>query len=116
MNNYSTTSIPIYTESGQVVATVEDGALVKRVFASRHMLKQPKGWAMDDICIQQAESTGANRIQIFDVESKSVYETSIEKFWRLGIPVNRRYGKQTCLPLTYWKRTDNNAARQLSWL
>lgn len=101
----SSKSIPVYREDGRVVGQVGDGVLIKHARRSKHMLQKPMGWAWDETCIAQAEDAGANQTQIHDDETNQVFTASLADFHQHGIFLNRRFGKQICLPLKYWQVT-----------
>jgi len=118
MNKYSTDSIPVYREDGRVVGQVIDGSLYKKVRRSKHMLRRPQGWAWDDVCLEQAEQVHAESTKIEDEENHVVYMASLSIFRQHGVPLNRKFGKQTCLPLKYWqvKKQGDEVSQQLSLL
>jgi hypothetical protein len=115
MSNFNMNSTPIYREDGRVVAQVQDGVLVKHAKGSKHMLQKPRGWAWDNTCIEQAETVSANMTRIFDDETDLVYSANLSDFRLYGVPLNRRFGQQTCLPLKYWqvRKLGENPPQQL---
>jgi hypothetical protein len=116
MNDCSTSSIPVYREDGRVVGQIVDGSLCKRVKRSKHMLRRPQGWAWDDVCLKQADEVHAQQTKIEDEENDIVYIASLSIFRKYGISLNRKFGKQTCLPLKYWQvhKQGQNPPQQLS--
>lgn len=104
-------SITIYAQ-GKPVGDVRDGTFRKRCRASVHMLRKPRGWALDIESLGQAERAGATIVQIEDTESGRVYRASIESIRDNGIPLDRGFGEQLSLPLSGWTVRDR---RQMSF-
>jgi hypothetical protein len=92
-----------FSENGKVVGIYEKGMLKKTVIGSKHMLKEPKGWAWDTCILAQAESRGYSITEVYDKESGIVYQASFDDFHKHGVRFNRGYGPQMCLPLQHWR-------------
>lgn len=107
------TSLVYYSMFGRPVASLRGGVLHKRVKASIHMLRKPQGWAVDLAILEAAKRDGAQTVEVFDLETKTVYQASIEAFDLHGVRFNRGFGEQVVLPLAYW-RMERRDARQLS--
>ncbi|GIV69346.1 hypothetical protein [Caldilinea sp.] len=105
------TQIVLYV-NGQLVGVVENEELTQRRRASVHMLRSPRGWAVDDGILRQARELGAVRVRIIDTETGANYTADIAAFDAHGVPVDRGYGKQTALPLRYWRQQAGNANPQ----
>ena len=86
-----------------MVGKVENGAFLKSVQASKHMLRSPRGWALDVQSLKDAERLGAIRVEICDTESGLTYSASVDLILAKGIRLNRRFGEQIALPLHLWK-------------
>ena len=93
---------PVKSASGRIVGEIIDDLLVKSVRSSRHMLRDPRGWAWDEAIITEAEAQGVNYTFIRDDETGKVYGAKLSDFRKYGVRVNRGYGVQICLPLEYW--------------
>ena len=106
----------IFSENGRIIGWSEKDAICKRVNASKHMLRTPRGWAWDVFVLERANCDGFNKSIIYEMENDLVYQANLEDFWRHGVPINRGYGEQICLPLKYWQVSDKNApiAQQLA--
>ena len=102
MNKYSTNQ-PIYRGDGRPIGHVEGNTFYKTARASKHMLRNPKGWASDVDCLEQAERYGAIHFVIKDCETKTQYTATIQAFWDYGIGLNRNHGEQIALTLSYWR-------------
>jgi len=77
-------------------------ALVKQVVGSRHMLRRPPGWAVDEGVLAKAEAAGAELVVVRDSESGVVYHTPLARFIADGFPLERGHGRQRALPLAAW--------------
>lgn len=93
---------PVYAVSGQVIGSVEGDTFTKRVKASRHMLRQPPAWALDDAALRDLAARGVTRIVYIDTETGRTYRTTVDTFASKGRPFNRNYGAQVLLTLGYW--------------
>ena len=95
---------------GRVVGEVRQGVFHKDVCASRHMLRNPKGWALDLTSIEEAENLGASWVAIHDLESHKTYTASIEHIREYGFRLERGFGRQIALVLERWSTTDGHKA------
>lgn len=75
---------------------------VKGVRGSVHMLKAPRGWAVDRGDLAVAESLGATCLEVCDLESGKVYRARLDMLRRKGLSLQRGCGAQVALPLGYW--------------
>lgn len=100
--------------NGKIVGEVRDNKFSKRLRASKHMLREPKGWAVDVQSLGDAERLGAFEVQIEDVESGAVYTASIERMLTKGFRFDRGHGSQVCLPLKYWTAERPGEPQQLT--
>lgn len=100
--------------AGKVVGHVEGQTFAKRVQASRHMLRAPRGWAVDAQSLHDAERMGAKTVEIEDTESRLRYTATIALIRTKGIRLDRGFGKQICLPLEQWM-VHEAGARQLTF-
>ena len=87
---------------GQIVGRVVEGKFIKRVKASRHQLREPRAWAVDCQSLADAESLGAEMVEIVDVETDVTYSASIARIRAKGFLLDRGFGQQICLPLQFW--------------
>ena len=95
---FNTNSTPIRAGT-KVIGHVEGDKFIKRVRGSKHMLRQPRGWALDILSLGDAERMGARTVEIEDTESGLTYSTSIALVWSKGLRLNRGFGDQIALPL-----------------
>lgn len=98
---------------GKVVGEVAEGKFIKRVRGSRHMLREPKGWAVDVQSLADAEELGAASVEIVDVETDVTYSATIARIQEKGFRLDRGHGAQVAVPLRLWSVSSDDA-RQLS--
>jgi hypothetical protein len=114
-SHYNTTSgIPIRV-GGQVVGEVVEGKFIKRVRGSCHMLREPKGWALDVQSLANARDLGAESVEIHDTETGTVYSVSVGRILHKGFRFDRGHGPQICLPLKSWDARRPGEAEQLAF-
>lgn len=89
--------------NGRTVGAVIDGELVKRVKGSVHMLRSPRGWAVDAEILDDARALGAVAVRIEDTETGKIYRADLVTIDAHGWTFDRKYGRQVVLPLTYWQ-------------
>lgn len=92
----------IYNSKGQVLATVQDEALIKRVVEGKHQLRIPRAWAWDRDAIEQARNIGIVWLKIVDKITQKAWVCSLNIFLAHAFPLNRGHGWQLALPLDFW--------------
>lgn len=97
----------------RIVGEVIGQEFVKHVRASAHFLYRPPAIALDRGSLEEARLAGANIVRIIDQESGKVYRALISTIHAKGFPVDRGYGKQIALLLSYWSREDDQLGEQL---
>ena len=100
------TSVPHHkplTIQGKVVGMIFDQELVKVVHGSKHMLRSPKGWAIDAHALATARTAGAVGVRIEDTETGKVYRADLATIDTHGWQFDRGHGRQIALPLQYWQ-------------
>lgn len=95
-------SQPAVRADGKIIGQIEGDCLYKVVSGSRHMLRNPRSWAIDRFTLQDAEMKGVKRIEILEKETGIVYHSPISEFWNAGIEKNLGFGLQLALPMKYW--------------
>jgi len=100
-----------YNARGQVVGTLHNGWLVKRVDSRRHQLRKPPGWCVDEQHIEQIEALGARGVKLLDEHGRT-WTASTDAFRHHGLTVDRGHGRQVLLVERYW-RVELSDARQL---
>lgn len=93
---------PVYAVSGQIIGHIEGDTFIKRVKASKHMLRQPPAWALDDAVLRDLAGQGVARVVYIDTETHRTYCTTVDTFASKGRLFNRGYGDQVLLPLGWW--------------
>lgn len=95
---------PIRAHDGRIVASVQDGRLVKHVSRRKHFYLRYGGWAADVVTLDQAQAAGATVIEIHDSDSGTTYETDLATFRANGRAIHHEgHGAQVVLPLRYWR-------------
>ncbi len=89
---------------GQVVGSVQDGWLTKRVDSSAHQLRKPPAWCVDSEHLDRLEAMGATGVLLID-EAGTEWRATVAAFRRYGVPINRGHGIQIALPLVCWRKT-----------
>jgi len=88
----------VYNAQGKVVGHITpDGWLRKRVDPAIHMLRRPPGWATD-VTHLDLPIRGIRLV----TPDGTTYEAGLELFRRHGIRIERGYGQQVVLPLSFW--------------
>jgi hypothetical protein len=97
----------IMTQNGKPVAKVLDNPqgekyTFKTIIGSKHMLRVPPSFAYDQFVLEQAEGYGVSYHVIKDKETNRVWSALHSDFEVHGIQLNRGFGVQIALPLSYW--------------
>jgi hypothetical protein len=108
--NCSTISV-----GGRVVGEVVEGKFIKNAKGSLHMLRAPKGWAVDVQSLADAESLGAETVEIRDSETDITYSAPVARIQAKGFRFDRGFGPQICLALQYWSIRRPGEAKQLAF-
>ena len=102
--------------NGKVAAWVTGDALCKQIDGSKHILHKPHGIAFDRDILDRAEAAGAGRVWIRDRETGDVYRAELAAFWQYGVKLNRGFGDQVVLPMTFFRVQRAGEPVQLSLL
>lgn len=112
-----------HAANGKPCGHVIAGVLYKRQIGSVHMLRAPRGWALDRDPSER-HRLGVHTVHITDTETGTVYVAPLAEFDMHGVPLDRGFGPQIVLPLGYWhvdgqppalaKREPPGAGRQLA--
>jgi len=118
---------PVRAANGRVVGHVAGGVFSKRAQASKHMLRAPRGWALDADTLAELRALHVASVVVTDTETNTVYAAPLAEFDVNvhGVAFNRGAGPQVVLPLGYWavngqppalapRQPDPDAPRQLS--
>lgn len=97
----------------RAVGHVKGKVFAKRIRGSKHLLKHPPAISFDVTSLQDAEALGARTIKVVDIETNEVYVTPFARIWEEGIPINRGYGNQLALVLSYWDIYKKGVVHQL---
>ena len=98
--------IPIPTQVKGVVKSAGPG-----LDPQKHKLRVPEGWATAEEHLRM----GICGVRLLLTDG-TVLEAAIEVWQRYGIPIDRGFGQQVCLPQRYWRvtRPGEPLAEQLS--
>ena len=80
----------------------KNSVIFKRCSKSKHFLTTPFGIAVDAETFNEALSEGVKFVQIFEREEEVYYSVSVEQFRKKAISIDRGYGRQLALPLSYF--------------
>ena len=89
--------------AGRVVGVVKEHELVKKVQQSKHLLRSPRGWAIDAYALSIARTLGAVGVRVEDTETGKTYRADLATIDAHGWPFDRGHGRQIALPLHYWQ-------------
>lgn len=84
------------------VGKVIGNRFIKTIDLSEHLLLEPKGIGFDDSTLVDAKQAGATLAEIHDRNSQKVFYAPISTIQTKGIPIDRGWGIQTVLQLSYW--------------
>lgn len=85
-----------------VVGQVQGNTFYKTITGSKHMLHKPPALCFDCSTLTDAVNAGADRVQVTDRETGRTYAAKIATIQENGFAVNRGYGAQIALPLTWF--------------
>lgn len=120
-DHYNTTSpgaqvLQLRNVAGRVVAQLAAGELRKDIDGPKHMLHSPRGIAFDVAILDTARRAGCELVTVFDKASGTTYRAPFTEFDVHGVKLNRGFGPQVCLPLTYWRAERPGQPVQLALL
>ena len=98
---YTSNSIPVYRSDGRICGEIA-GDILRKTARREHQLQRPAAWGWDTAIIDQAEQAGARFTEITD-DNGRIWRASLADFRRHGVRVNRGYGEQVALPLSFWQ-------------
>lgn len=93
---------PVYAVPGQIIGAIEGNTFTKRVKGSKHMLRKPPAWALDDAVLRDLAARGVVHVVYVDTETGRTYRTTVVTLGSKGRVFNRGYGSQVFLPLGHW--------------
>lgn len=84
-------------QKGQVTGSLREGIFRKRVQGSKHQLRKPPAYGMDEHIFKKLPK--GTEIRILDIETGLVYKASIDLWSEKGFTQNRGHGLQRFLIL-----------------
>ena len=100
---------------GKVVGEVVGNVFQKKVRGSKHMLREPKGWALDCQSLEDAVQVGAEVVELVDVETDTTYSATVARIHSKGFRLDRGFGQQIALALQHWSTRRPGEAQQLAF-
>lgn len=98
--NYTTKVVPVFRADGRPVGEIV-GDVLRKTARRAHMLQRPAAWGWDAAILDTAENAGA---RFTEIECNGlIWRASLADFRRHGVRVNRGYGSQIALPLSFWQ-------------
>lgn len=94
----------VFIRSGKIVGKVTGEIFYKKLDSRKHFLRKPPAIAFDEKSIDKAVGYGAKRVLVFDTHKEETYTAKISQIYKDGMKVDRGFGKQIALPLSYWKK------------
>ena len=91
----------VRSQAGKIIGQIEGGVFIKRV-KQAHMLKTPRGWAIDCKSYWDFIWPKVHTIRIEETESDTVYEISTKTFDKQKVYMDRNFGAQYYVILKYW--------------
>jgi hypothetical protein len=88
---------------GKVVGHVAGDTFHKCVRGSRHRLRKPPAWALDVQNLANAETVGAQWVEMRDEETGRRYRAAIAEIRLHGFAIDRGFGRQIGLSLNRWE-------------
>jgi len=80
----------------------------KRVRESRHMMRRPRGWALDKADVFAAWGSGVKKIALHELENGCTYHVGLLDLLHGGRTIDLGYGEQLFLPLERWQVSQNS--------
>ncbi len=105
MKNYTPGSLleePVVDIFGDVIGYIVGDKFIKYLTASKHMLRNPRGWATDREVLISLRQKGIQEVVIIDRTERKLYTAPLSSHWENGTHVDRGHGLQLVLPLKYW--------------
>jgi len=102
LQSSSNIQIPIHRADGKRIGKVKGQVFYKSVKSSRHLLRHPIAWAIDESSLEEAKQAGAIMVQIRDIETGAIFRSLISDIETKGFTFNRGCGLQIGLRLEDW--------------
>ena len=86
--------------AGRVVGVVKEHELVKKVQQSKHLLRSPRGWAIDAYALSIARTLGAVGVRVEDTETGKTYRADLATIDAHGWPFDLGMAAKSPYPFT----------------
>jgi hypothetical protein len=107
-------SVDIHDHTGRRVGSVRNGTLYKSISGSVGIMRKTREIAFDVASLHEAEAAGAERVEVTDRETGTVYRVALGTLWAKGRPLDLGWGKQWALLIREFSRDGEPAADQLA--
>jgi len=108
-------NVPVRAQ-GKIIGYLRDHAFIKRVQASKHMLRKPPGWCISKEAFCEQIMSETKNIIVEDTESGLVYECPTEVFAEQAFEIQRgNFEPQLALGLKSWTVRNNHHHQPNLW-
>lgn len=92
-----------YNNKKKLIGVVSgtDNIFRKKVQGSKHLMKIFNAWGIDESILKELKEMKVETIRIKDMETNTVYQSTVDKFFEKGITRNYA-GVQVFLPKTHF--------------
>jgi hypothetical protein len=87
----------------RIIGDLTGKIYTKRVRGSKHQLRVPPAWGIDEGAVTQIARMGATSIQIHDTEKDIYYSCELATFQAHCLVMDRGFGRQLALPMKRWR-------------
>ena len=87
---------------GEFYGYIEGNVYVKEVYGSRHKLRMPEAWAFDAETFDKLIRPSCSEIVVIDRETGKRYRSTMKNFVENKGEIDRKYGRQYFMILSYW--------------
>lgn len=87
----------------KTIGTIYGYQFVKIASTAQHMLRDPKGWALDIAVLEQLRKARVAEVVVIDEELNKMWTAPLESYFTYGVFVDRGSDPQSCLPIEYWQ-------------
>ena len=87
----------------RIIGDLTGKIYTKKVQGSKHQLRVPPAWGIDESAVTTIARAGATTIQIHDTEKGIYYSCELATFQTHCLKIDRGFGKQLALPMKWWR-------------
>jgi len=93
----------VKSADGKTIGEIVGDKFIKPASIAHHMLRDPKGWALDVSVIEKLRRAGVNEVIVIDTALGKTWTAPLSLHWTQGVLVDRGSGQQRCVPVEYWQ-------------